>query len=312
MKTLLMVICFPLSKNLVLKCVLIQKMIRQQLKNAKKAKYEMGNFCEQFGLPPIVSSRKNRKKFDKVFRKKPAPYYNNYKKRKFNKPSKNFSKSPKTRKESKFDKYFLHGKCFNCGESRHFADKCPKPPKKIKQEINALNIEESEKENIFRILQNNDFSDFSSEEDFLTYDDSNYHSASEFSEDVKIGCFDSCCNKTKTFSILTKAKEQENLLITLISKIENPELKEEYLKKLKKTIIKDANKPSKSKISLDETLERFSKQKFKVVTISDLQHEISNIKKDIVDLKKDLHDLRTNDKTFEQEFLISKLKNCFQ
>jgi hypothetical protein len=47
-----------------------------------------------------------------------------------------------------------------------FSDKCPKPPKKIKQEINALNIKESEKENIFRILQNNDFSDFSSEEDF--------------------------------------------------------------------------------------------------------------------------------------------------
>jgi hypothetical protein len=32
---------------------------------------------------------------------------------------------------------------------------------------------------------------FSSDKDLLTYDDSNYHSASEFSEDVKIGCFDS-------------------------------------------------------------------------------------------------------------------------
>jgi hypothetical protein len=137
----------------------------------------------------------------------------------------------KPKKESKFEKYFSQGKCFNCEESGHFADKCPKPPKKIKQEINALNIEESEKENIFRILQNNDFSDFSSDEDFLTSDDSDYHSASEFSEDVKIGCFDSCC-KTKTCSVLTKAEEQEDLLITLISKIENPELKEEYLKKL--------------------------------------------------------------------------------
>jgi activator of HSP90 ATPase len=82
------------------------------------------------------------------------------------------------------------------------------------------------------------------------------------------------------------------LLITLISKIKNHELKEEYLKKLKKTMIKEANKPSKSKISLDETLEGFSKQKSKVVTISDLQHEFSNIKKDIVDLKKELHDLK--------------------
>jgi hypothetical protein len=120
------------------------------------------------------------------------------------------------------------------------------------------------------------------------------------------------CNKTKTCSVLTKAEEQEDLLITLISKIGNPELTEKYLKKLKKTMIKDANKPSKSKISLDETLERFFKQKSKVVTISDLQHEISNIKKCIVDLKKDLHDLKIDNKNLEQEFLISKLKNCFQ
>jgi hypothetical protein len=161
-------------------------------------------------------------------------------------------------------------------------------------------------------LQNNDFLDFSSEEDFLTFDDSDYHSASEFSEDVKIGCFDSCCNKTKTCSVLTKVEEQEDLLITLISKIENPKLKEEYLKKLKKTMIKEINKPLKSKISFDETLERFSKQNSKVVTISDLQHEISNIKKDIVDLKKELHVLKTINKDLEQEFLISKFKNCFQ
>jgi hypothetical protein len=51
---------------------------------------------------------------------------------------------------------------------------------------------------------------------------------------VKIGCFDSCCNKTKTCYVLTKAEEQEDLLITLISKIENPELKKEYLKKTQK------------------------------------------------------------------------------
>ena len=222
----------------------------------------------------------------KKFRKKTAPYYNNYKKIKFNKPSKDFSKKPKT-KTSKFDKYFSKGKCFNCGESGHFVDKCPKPSKKIKKEINALNIIESDKENIFRIFQNNNFSNFSSEIDILTSDDSDYHSASEFSgENIKIGYFDSCCKNTKTCNVLTKAEEQENLLITLISKIEDSELKEEYLKKLKKTTRKDVNKPSKSKISLDKTLEIFSKQKSKVITISDLQHEISNIKKDIVDFFK--------------------------
>jgi hypothetical protein len=138
---------FSTVKKLGIKMCIDQKMIRQQLKNAKRAKYEMGNFCEQFGLPPIAPSRENRKKSDKSSRKKPTLYYNSYKKRKFNKPStlKFFSKNPKTKKESKFDKYFSQGKCFNCGESRHFADKCPKSPKKIKQDINALNIKESEK-----------------------------------------------------------------------------------------------------------------------------------------------------------------------
>ena len=44
-----------------------QKMLKQQLKNSKKAKYEMGNFCEQYGLPLIAFSRhKRNKKHDKV------------------------------------------------------------------------------------------------------------------------------------------------------------------------------------------------------------------------------------------------------
>jgi FtsZ-binding cell division protein ZapB len=130
-----------------------------------------------------------------------------------------------------------------------------------------------------------------------------------FSKDVKIGCFDSCCNKK--ICVLTKYEEQEDLLIILISKIENPKLKEEYLKKLKKLMIKDVNKPSKSKISLDETLEIFSKQKSKVITISDLQHEISNIKQDIVGLKNEVNDLKINNKNLEQELLISDANGCF-
>ena len=38
-----------------------QKMLKQQLKNSKKAKYEMGNFCEQFGLTPIAPGKKGKR-----------------------------------------------------------------------------------------------------------------------------------------------------------------------------------------------------------------------------------------------------------
>jgi hypothetical protein len=85
---------FSTVKKLGIRMCIDQKLLRQQLKNSKKVKYEMGNFCEQFGLAPIAPSRANRKKSKKKFRKEPAPYYNTYKKRRFNKPStsKNFSK----------------------------------------------------------------------------------------------------------------------------------------------------------------------------------------------------------------------------
>jgi hypothetical protein len=47
---------FSTVKKLGIKMCIDQKMISQQLKNAKRAKYEIGNFCEQFGLPPIAPS----------------------------------------------------------------------------------------------------------------------------------------------------------------------------------------------------------------------------------------------------------------
>ena len=79
---------------------------------------------------------------------------------------------------------------------------------------------------------------------------------------------------------MTKGKEKENLLINLISQIDNPELKEEYLKKLKKTMIKDENNNKiRSKINLDETLEIFNKKKSKEININDLQHEVNATKK---------------------------------
>jgi hypothetical protein len=114
----------------------------------------------------------------------------------------------------------------------------------LKNKINTLKIDDSEKY-LIRNLQSRESSDLS-DINILTFDDSDYQFASEFSDNnvFKIGCNDSCWKNIKTCNVLTKVEEQEDLLITLISKIENTELKEEYLRKLKKTMIKGKRKRS--------------------------------------------------------------------
>jgi hypothetical protein len=37
------------------------KISNQANKDKKKAKYEMGNFCEQYGLPSVAPSKKHKK-----------------------------------------------------------------------------------------------------------------------------------------------------------------------------------------------------------------------------------------------------------
>ena len=43
-----------------------EKLLKHQLKNKRKAKYEMGNFCKQYGLPSIAPSKKKGKNMKKV------------------------------------------------------------------------------------------------------------------------------------------------------------------------------------------------------------------------------------------------------
>ena len=96
-----------------------EKLLRYHLKNKRKAKYEMDNFCEQYGLPPIAPSKQKRKKHDKIHKnynhKKYKKYRTNYvKPNDFYAKKKNISKKYDKQKSSK-------DKCFNCGKLGHYS-----------------------------------------------------------------------------------------------------------------------------------------------------------------------------------------------
>ena len=218
-----------------------QKNVKTTVKNSKKAKYEMVNFCEQYGLPPIAPSRqKGNKKHDKVHKDYKYKKY----RRRSTKPNNFYDKKKNVYK--KHDKQKSgKGNCFNCGKFGQFSKDYKQKLGKLKNKLNMLDINDYDKEDLFWILESRSSAPSdSSEDDYLSSTNSIYHSNSETSDspNIKIGCRDSCCNTInvlskgcKTINVLTKGEDQENLLINLISQIDNPELKEEYLKKLKKT-----------------------------------------------------------------------------
>ena len=247
-----------------------EKLLKHQLKNKKKAKYEIGNFCEQYGLPPIAPSRKKSKKHDKSHKK----YRNNFvKPNDFYAKKKNVSKKYVKQRSRK-------GKCFNCGKPGHFSKDCKEKSGKLKNKFNMLNIDDKEQEELFRILESNNSSD-SLEDDFSSSTNSCYQSTDDSSDspNIKIGCRDSCCNVVKIDNALTKSEEDEKLIIQLINQIQNPELQKEYLDKFKKNLMKEeTGKKLKSAISFEETLERFNKNKSKELTVNNLQHEINIVK----------------------------------
>ncbi|KAG6658184.1 hypothetical protein CIPAW_04G143100, partial [Carya illinoinensis] len=270
---------FSVIKKLGISMCNDQRMLRQQLKNSKKAKYEMGTFCEQYGLPPIAPSRRKPKQFKQF--SKPRDGYKRKPRDDFYKKSPNKKSFPKKKNFQNASK----GKCFNCGKKGHFADKCTQKPNKFKNKLNALNISVIDQEELFQLMEmkasSSDMSEFSSS-------DSEYHSETGSSDSpiIKLGCncTDSCCKPTgKTINVLSKGEEQENLLLTMISQIQDPELKQEYLLKLKKTL----------------THPEFQKKKPKEVSTQDLQNEVNLVKKEIIELKT------------EQELLCIKIDKQF-
>ena len=121
-----------------------KKLLKHQLKNKRKAKYEMGNFCEQYGLPPIAPSRQKGKKHDKIQKNYSHKKYYSIKPNDFYAKKKNVSKKYDTQRSGK-------GKCFNCGKPVHFSKDYKQKPSKLKNKFNMLNIDDKKTR---RIIQN--------------------------------------------------------------------------------------------------------------------------------------------------------------
>ena len=106
----------------------------QSQASKSKAKYEVGNFCTQYGLPLIIPKRKSKYRgkepSEKFHRKRTASKY--YRKQKFK--TDDFYKKGKSKSTGKFIPKAL-GKCFNCGKRGHFRKECKAKAKSL---INTL------------------------------------------------------------------------------------------------------------------------------------------------------------------------------
>ncbi|CAL8993918.1 unnamed protein product, partial [Prunus brigantina] len=288
------------------------KIGRQIQSDRKSGKYELGNFCEQYGLTSIPPSRKDKSSYPRHIRKsrhysskKHFSRHNNdnhdfYRRKKFS-PRKNWSKTPKSQKNSHSKKHHDKSKvkCFKCQKFGHYASEC-----KVKDTIRQLKITDEEKEKLIKVLELRD-SGISDDETIVASSESEsdqFSDSQSSSPNIQIGCKDKCCNRLKSISVLTKQEEHEELLIDLNSKVENPELKSEYLKKLRKVI--SSENPSQSvpqPISLNSTLEKFAKKK--EITLQDLQLEVKMVKKEIVELKHISHKLQNENHAIKRDLV---------
>ena len=121
------------------------KINKQVNKYKDRAKYELGTFYEQYGLPPIAPSSNKHK------------HYKKYNKFKSNKKDniEEYYKKPKKIKMKKFTNKKFTKKvdkskviCHKCGKPGHYKNEC-----RVKDKLNQLHISNKDTELILQLMR---------------------------------------------------------------------------------------------------------------------------------------------------------------
>ncbi|XP_057989067.1 uncharacterized protein LOC131172131 [Hevea brasiliensis] len=138
---------------------------RQLHKERITGKRILGDFCEQYGLPPVTFPNKGKvKKLGRESKRRFKKHKNFYprQEKRYKKPVRNkYGTSPKRKKRVTKETNVV---CYKCGKTGHYANKC-----RVKQQIQALEINDNLKDSLIKILLNESDSEKDLEVNALDY-----------------------------------------------------------------------------------------------------------------------------------------------
>ncbi|XP_028059089.1 uncharacterized protein LOC114262873 [Camellia sinensis] len=277
--------------------------LQQQLKQQHLiGKREVGDFCEQFAYDPQIQypyklhKQRKHKSHSKPYKKS----------RKFSKYSKTQPQPQTSRPKHKtkgksFQKNKSSIKCYKCGQTGHYANRCRA---KIQTKLNELALDEETQQKILQLISDSEsFSDTPSDNELAAI----YSSSSETDND----CPDTgvCPCKTSVNQVNDEANywksivemnglnidspsinvltDAEQNLLTIADSIKDPEIKLKFLEMCYKQKTEEINVPKMYNMKeVFSRLQNPSPSKMdKSVSVQDLKMEVNALKLEIKHLQ---------------------------